>query len=150
MKAERKSSQAFWDASAIVPLCVHEAASMQARAVLRKHPQPIVWWGTLIESRSALARAVRERILTVAQKNQALRHRERLSRAWTEILPTEQVRDMAINLLDAHSLRTGDALQLAAALVWCDEKPHRRVFVSYDKQFADAARQLGFASVPRA
>jgi predicted nucleic acid-binding protein len=143
----RKSNQAFWDASAIVPLCVHEATSRQARQILRKHPQVIVWWGTVIESRSALARATREGLLTAEQKKQALRQLERLGRAWLEVLPTEPVRQIAITLLDSRSLRTGDALQLAAALVWCNEKPRRRVFVCFDTRLADAAKQLGFTVV---
>ncbi len=39
---------AFWDASALVPLCVHEARSRQAQSQLRKF-MPVVWWGSLVE-----------------------------------------------------------------------------------------------------
>jgi predicted nucleic acid-binding protein len=106
-----------------------------------------VWWGTLIESHSAVARGVREGLLSTSQRDQALRQLERLSRAWTEILPREEVRNLAITLLESGSLRTGEALQLAAALSWCNEKPRRRVFVCYDARLAAEARQIGFTVV---
>jgi hypothetical protein len=43
-----KKATAFWDASALAPLCVHEAASRQAQIYLRKFA-PVVWWGSLVE-----------------------------------------------------------------------------------------------------
>ena len=36
---------AFWDSSALVPLCVHESATRQAHAQLRKF-LPVVWRGS--------------------------------------------------------------------------------------------------------
>ncbi len=139
-----KTKQAFWDTSAIVPLCAHEQTSLRARQILLKHPQPVVWWGAIIESHSALARAHREGLLTVPQRDQAIRQLERLSRAWIEILPADEVRSLAVSLLQSYSLRTGDALQLASALVWCDEKPRRRAMICFDVRMADAAKQIGF------
>jgi hypothetical protein len=38
-----------------------------------------------------------------------------LNRGWREILPGDQVRDLATQLLDKHSLRAADSLQLAAS-----------------------------------
>ncbi len=43
---------AFWDASALVPLCVQEASSRQAHTQLRKF-MPVVWWGSPVEVHSA-------------------------------------------------------------------------------------------------
>ena len=37
---------AFWDSSALVPLCLHESTSRQAHAQLRKF-LPVVWWGSI-------------------------------------------------------------------------------------------------------
>ncbi len=51
-----RDKQTFWDASAVVPLCIHEGTSTGARQIMREHPQQIVWWGTLAEARSAFAR----------------------------------------------------------------------------------------------
>ena len=42
------------------------------------------------------------------------------------------------------ALRAADAFQLAAALVWCKERPNRRLFVSFDNALADAAEAEGF------
>jgi hypothetical protein len=39
-------------------------------------------------------------------------------------------------------------LQLAAALVWCNERPRRRVMVCFDERLAAAAEQAGFTLIP--
>ena len=142
-----KTKQAFWDASAIVPLCTHEASSLRARQIIRTHPQIVVWWGTYAETRSAFARAARESVLNSQQITQAQTHLERLSKAWMEVVPGDNVRRLAVDLLDHYALRTGDAFQLAAALVWCDEKPRRRTMMCFDVRLADAARQVGFTVI---
>jgi hypothetical protein len=41
---------AFWDSSALVPLCLYESTSRQLRKFL-----PVVWWGSLVEVHSAIA-----------------------------------------------------------------------------------------------
>jgi uncharacterized protein len=45
-------------------------------------------------------------------------------------------------------MRAADALQLAAALVWCDEQPQGEVFVTLDERLADTARREGFTTLP--
>lgn len=139
-----RTNQAFWDASAIVPLCVQEANSTLARRILRKYPKPIVWWGTLAEIRSAFARAFRNGVLTQKNKLLAQNQLDRLNQFWDEIPPDHRLRDLSVTLLDAHPLRTGDALQLAAALIWCGEKPRRKVFVCFDERLATVAEDIGF------
>jgi len=139
-----KDKQAFWDASAIVPLCLHEDTSTRARQIMRKHPQHVVWWGTLAEARSAFARGHRKGILSVKDKEQAIRHLQKLNNSWRAVDPGRKLLDLAVQLLDDYSLRTGDAFQLAAALVWCNEKPRRRVFVSFDDRLATVAEDVGF------
>jgi hypothetical protein len=62
--------------------------------------------------------------------------------------PTLALRDRAGRLLATHPLRAGDALQLAAALVWCREAPHETPFVCLDARLRDAARAEGFAILP--
>jgi predicted nucleic acid-binding protein len=112
--------------------------------VLRQHRRVVAWWGTPVEAQSSLARLLREGAISEAQRHQAVKQLARLRRAWVEILPTEQVRSSAIELIDRFPLRTGDSFQLAAAIVWCDEKPHHRPFVSFDGRLASAAAELGF------
>jgi hypothetical protein len=50
--------------------------------------------------------------------------------------------------LRAHPLRAADALQLAAALMWCDEAPTGETLVCLDDRLRDAARREGFAILP--
>jgi uncharacterized protein len=142
-----RSNQAFWDASAIVPLCVEEETSPLARRTLRHYAKPIVWWGTIAEARSALARAVRNGSLAQENKRPAQQRLNRLSHIWAEIVPSERLRDLAVQLLDDHPLRTGDALQLAAALTWCGEKPRRYVFICFDDRLATVAAEVGFTVI---
>jgi hypothetical protein len=54
----------------------------------------------------------------------------------------------ARRLLAAHPLRAADALQLAAALVACDERSDMLAFVTLDDRLAKAARRGGFVVVP--
>jgi hypothetical protein len=54
-----------------VPLCVRESTSRQAHAQLRKF-LPVVWWGSLVEVHSAIARLHRLGQLTDAEEQKAL------------------------------------------------------------------------------
>ena len=65
-----------------------------------------------------------------------------------EILPSVTLRSLAKELPDTHRLRTADAAQLAAALVWCRERPRKRPFVSFDVRLRTAASELGFVVRP--
>jgi hypothetical protein len=139
---------AFWDASAVVPLCCSQLATTQGRQLQRELKRMIVWWGTPLEARSAFARLVREGGLTDAERGAAIRLLGRLRLTWDEILPTEKLRALAEDLPDAHALRAADAAQLAAALIWCGERPRKRPFVCFDQRLRVAARDLGFSVRP--
>ena len=139
---------AFWDASAIVPLCCAQAATTQGRRLRRELKGLVVWWGTPLEARSAFARLVREGHLTPERRVTAVRLLAQLRVAWDEILPTEQVRSLAADLPDTHGVRAADAAQLAAALVWCRERPKQRPFVCFDERLRTAATALGFSVRP--
>lgn len=134
---------AFWDSSALVPLCVREVTSRQAQAQLRKS-MPVVWWGSPVEVHSAISRLHRLGKLKVVEKQGALSRLTLLSRGWREILPGDPVRDVATRLLDAHELRAADSFQLAAALIWCQHHPARRTFVCADQRLSKAAEAAGF------
>jgi predicted nucleic acid-binding protein len=137
---------AFWDASALVPLCVHEITSRQAQSHLRQF-LPVVWWVSRVEVHSAVARLHRLGKLKNAEKKGALSRLDVLSRGWREILPSDSLGDLATRLLDTYELRAADSLQLAAALVWCREKPARRTFVSADQRLSKTAADAGFSVV---
>jgi uncharacterized protein len=68
--------------------------------------------------------------------------------AWDEILPTEKVRSLAEELPETHGVRAADAVQLAAALVWCRERPKQRRLVCFDADLRMAATVLGFSVRP--
>lgn len=139
---------AFWDASAIVPLCCSQSASHQSRRLRRELKRLIVWWGTPLEARSAFARLVRDGHLTVDERQAAIRRLGLLRRAWDEILPTERLRTLAEDLPDTRDIRAADAAQLAAALIWCRERPRHRPFVCYDDSLKAAASAVGFSVRP--
>ena len=139
---------AFWDASAIVPLCCSQPATVEGRRLQPELKRMVVWWGTPVEARSAFARLVREGQLSSRERATAVRLLGQLRSAWDEILPTEKVRSLAEDLPDAYGVRAADAAQLAAALVWCRERPRQRPFVCFDERLRTAAAALGFAVRP--
>jgi predicted nucleic acid-binding protein len=140
---------AFWDSSAIVPLCCAQSGTAQGRRLFADLGRIVAWWGTPVEARSAFARLVREGDLTSVQRATAVKLLDQLRRSWDEILPTQAVRVIAESLPDDYSLRAGDAWQLAAALVWCRERPRRRPFVCLDQRLAKAASDMGFTVHPK-
>ena len=139
---------AFWDASAVVPLCCSQPASAEGRRLRRELKRMVVWWGTPIEARSAFARLVREGRLTTDERATAVKLLAQLRVSWDEILPTEKVRSLAEELPDAHGVRAADATQLAAALVWCRERPRQHPLVCFDERLGAAAAALGFSVRP--
>ena len=139
---------AFWDTSAIIPLWCWQPDTAESRRVRREVKRMIVWWGTPVEARSAFARLVREGHLTPEGRVRAVHRLTQLRAAWDEILPTAQVRSLAEEMPDTHGIRAADAAQLAAALVWCQERPKQRPLVCFDDRLRTAATALGFAVRP--
>ncbi len=137
----------YWDSSALVSLLVDEAPSRARRAILREDPMVLTWWLSAAECASALNRLHRDRAISVADLDQALRRLRRLSAAWAEVQPGDRVRSRALRLLRLHPLRAGDALQLAASLAACEEEPASLAFVCSDDRLAAAARNEGFSVV---
>jgi predicted nucleic acid-binding protein len=139
-----KDKSAFWDTSAVVPLCCGDKHSAEAGRWSVLFPKMIVWWNTRVEIHSALRRLLREKNLSEKGFAQACGLVVQLRDRWSEILPTELVGDLAEECLDRYSLRAADALQLGAALVWCKEKPRTRAFVCFDPELGRAAAKAGF------
>jgi len=69
---------------------------------------------------------------------------EDLAEAWSVIQPSDALRAKAYQLVDRHDLRAADALQLAAALGWCEDVPQGRVFLTADEKLREAAVLSGF------
>jgi len=138
----------FWDSSAIIPLCLNEAYSEKIVSLIKSDEDIIVWWATRIECLSALARRRREGAIAVEAEIAAKTVLSRLIEAWSEVLPSEQVRQRAERLLSVHPLRAADALQLAAALVWGEEMPLGLGLVCLDQNLREAALKEGFEVLP--
>ena len=138
----------FWDTSAVVPLCVQEPDSTVVREILVGDASMVVWWGTRTECVSALMRRMREGGLTHGDQGAARHVLRSLADAWMEIQPQETLRSIAERLLAVHSLRTADALQLAAAMVWCRHVPAGQDFVTFDRRLRDAGYREGFTVLP--
>jgi predicted nucleic acid-binding protein len=136
----------FWDASAIVPLLVPEVASGACAALLDS--TPVVWALTPVEVLSALERRGREGALATARLAEARQRLQLLRDAWTEVRDLELVRARAERLLAVHPLRAADSLQLAAALVGCEERPAGTSFACLDRGLALAAAKEGFDVLP--
>ena len=138
----------FLDSSAIIPLCVKERASEAMEGLMKGDEDVVVWWTTRIECLSALSRRRREGVLSSGDEVQARTVLYALAAAWSEIQPTEVVRMRAERLLSIHPLRTADALQLAAALIWAQETPRGLEFVCLDQNLREAALKEGFSIQP--
>jgi len=140
----------FWDTSAIVPLSVQESNSVTVREILINAPSMVVWWGTRTECISALMRQVREGGLTPTDERAARHVLQTLVQTWTEMQPSEALRNTAERLITVHPLRTADALQLAAALQWCQGLTTGQGFVAFDRHLRDASYREGFTVLPEA
>lgn len=134
----------FWDSSALVPLLVAEATSTLRRTQYDADPWAVVWFGTLVEIESSLVRRQRDGQLTADVEHAARKRLTEITKQWTEVIPTEEVRARAIRLLRVHQLRAADAFQLAAALVFCREQPRHLPFLTADQRLRDAASLEGF------
>ena len=138
----------FWDSSALVPLLLPEDHSAALTALLAADKDPTIWWATPLECQSAIQRRHREKPLPQAALLSATERLRAVVELVDTVAPTDEVRRRAARLVAVHPLRAADALQLAAALIWCEEQPQGEGFVSLDARLRDAARSEGFDVTP--
>ena len=134
----------FWDASAIVPLLMTEAATKALQGRAGTEPAMLVWWATEVECASAIARLERDGAFDAAAVNESFDRLRRLGEGWHEVEPSDAVREAAVRFLRVHPLRAADALQLAAAFVAAERRPSSLEIVTLDERLAAAARKEGF------
>jgi len=134
---------AFWDASALVPLCVRQGMTPRAIALYKTY-DAVVWWSTPVEIASALARLVRMKQLDSRDWAKAAKLAKSLADSWSVIQPSDALRATSIQIVDHYDLRAADAFQLAAALEWCEYTPQGRIFLTADQKLRDAALLSGF------
>jgi uncharacterized protein len=138
----------FWDSSAIVPLLVSEPVSRESLELYSQDKEILVWVFTPTEVVSALCRKLREGSITRESVRSFKRELSNLMEDWSEITAVELVRERANRLLEVHSLRAADALQLASALVAVGDQPQGVEFVTFDETLAEAAEKEGFKILP--
>jgi uncharacterized protein len=134
----------FWDTSALLPLFVEEPATESCTALLSSDPSVIVWEGTSVELLSALSR-YRQHASGFDDLWPGVRH-EMLERweTWSRVADMGKASLRARRLVNVHPLKSGDAYQLAAALVACEDQPQWLTVVTRDLTMAAAARLEGF------
>jgi hypothetical protein len=137
---------AFWDSSALVPLFLNEPASRIANRYLRRYT-PVVWWASPVEIASAIERSLRSGSIDPGEARQAVTSLNRLRTGWQEVSPDDAVRDLACRAVEKYPLRAADALQLAAAMLWCQQRPAGRAFLCSDRRLSEAAKTAGFSIV---
>lgn len=137
----------FWDASAIVPLCISEGGASQVDGLFHYDTELAVWWSTHVECASAIARSRRAGRIQATDEAAASDVLADLAMGWYEIEAGPAVRAHALRLLRVHALRAADALQLAAATVWAGF-PAVGEIVTLDHRLAEAARLEGFTVLP--
>ena len=138
----------FWDSSAIIPLCVDEPRTKVIKDIVKKDDSMVAWWGSPVECLSAFARLRRDNFLNASEEDRVRQLIHMLSTSWTQIEPSQDIRDMAGRLLRLHPLRAADSLQLAAALIWAEKNPKGHHFVCLDNRLREAARNEGFTLLP--
>ncbi len=134
---------AFWDASALVPLCVRQGMTLRAIALYKTY-DAVVWWATPVEIASALARLMRMKQIDSGDWAKASKLAQSLADSWSVIQPSDALRATSIPLVDRYDLQAADSFQLAAALEWCEYVPQGRVFLTADQKLRDAALLSGF------
>ncbi len=109
----------------------------------------MIWLLTPVEVRSGLARGVRSGAIDAAERELLWEDFRRMRRAFLEVDAILPAREKAQRLLDVYPLRSGDALQLAAAIVGAEERPETLPFVTLDLRLAAAAAKEGFRVLPQ-
>jgi predicted nucleic acid-binding protein len=138
----------FWDSSAVVPLIFREQTSESLNDLLTGDLEMVVWWGTWTECAVTISRLRRTSMLSEESEQEARAALDGLAADWTEIESVDVLRLLASLLSKEYPLRAADALQLAAALRWCEGDTTGARFVSLDNRLRRAAQGEGFQVLP--
>lgn len=138
----------FWDSSALVAAVVEEKRSGRIRDLGAEDTERVVWSLTEVEIASALWRRRRADELTEEARDRAQRQIDLVLANAVTVSDVATVIRRARRLLAAYALRSADAMQLAAALLACEDEPARLPFVTLDDRLAEAATREGFSVVP--
>ena len=132
----------------MLPLIVRQVTSTTAADLLQEDDDVAVRWETWVECAVTLSRLTREGELNEETEEEARSRLGLLSDNWSEIQPSDEVRSLAARVSRRHPLKAADALQLAAALTWCEEEPGGAGFVCLDDRLRRTASTEGFHVLP--
>lgn len=135
--------RAFWDSSALAPLCTLQQMSERSLELYARY-EVVIWWSTPVELASALGRLARMKQLEDEEWAKAKKAAGKLSASWRAIYPSEALRESAMTLVEQHGLSAGDGLQLAAALEWRGHMAQGLKFFTFDERLRRAALLRGF------
>jgi predicted nucleic acid-binding protein len=140
----------FFDASALVKRYVREPESTRVRRLLRAGDVALCRLSE-VEVIAAFARLAHAAAISPAERDRAATAFVADIPAWTVVEVTPEVTRTARRLLLQHPLRSGDAVQLGAALLLQEAmaRPLQQ-FVAYERRLVDAARaeQLSLSRAP--
>jgi predicted nucleic acid-binding protein len=130
----------FFDASALVKRYVREPESTRIRRLLGARDVAVCRLSE-VEVVSAFARLARAAAISPAERDRVAAAFVADLPAWTVVEITPDVTRTARRLLLQHGLRSGDAVQLGAALL-LQEATGRPLqeFVAYDRRLLDVAQ----------
>jgi predicted nucleic acid-binding protein len=134
---------AFWDSSALIPLCVEQKQSERSTALFARYGVA-VWWSTPVEIVSGLTRLMCMAEIDPDEFRAGKQLAQTIAKMWVAIRPSARISAQACLLLEQYPLRAAAALQLAAAWEWCEGKPQSQVFLTVDQRLREAAALAGF------
>lgn len=134
----------YFDASALVKRYVQEDGAALVRRLLRAGAVATSRLSE-VEIASALARRAREGTLPAAAHQRAVAALAHDIDAWAIVEVTPRITRDALELLRAHDLRTGDAIQLASCIYLQRGLSRRVEFIAFDEGLTHAARAEGIA-----
>ncbi|MBI3534751.1 MAG: hypothetical protein HY072_04615, partial [Deltaproteobacteria bacterium] len=126
-----KKMIAFWDSSSIIPLILKEEKTDQSMTLFKKTEKMLVWEYAQIECFSAICKKEKTGDLNYPIFKEALQSLYSLTLLWNEITPLSLLaKTLAKRMISSYGLRTLDALQLAAALISCNEDVKNLTFIT--------------------
>ena len=112
--------------------------------MMREDPFMAVSFLTELEIAGALAR----RKASLDARREAVELFRSLEAAWTRVDDYDPILLEARDVIRTYGLRSGDAIQLASAIIACRHRPATLTFVTNDIDLRAAARAEGFPTLP--
>ena len=138
----------FWDSSAVLSLVATGTRTNDMLGLLREDSTMLVWTMTPIECLSAIYASGHKANMPIQSKTAEITKRlKQLQDSWIEVHQVAWVKKRAERLLSVHGMSTAAALQLAAALIACEDRPDELPIVTFDPELARCASREGFQVV---